>query len=80
MVRAYITKRFYVDLDKATLCFEDASKKVKECDRVKLDRLYDFLDVLYEYFERKTEEEEEELAREEEEEEILEELTEEREE
>jgi len=79
VVRTYIAKRFYVDLDKATLCFEDAKKKVRECDRVELDRLYDFLDVLYEYFERKTEEEEEELAKEEEEE-VLGELMEEREE
>jgi hypothetical protein len=71
-MRVYLTRRFYVELELARVCFEDRKKKVVECDPVKLESLERFLELYAEYLERR-EEEEEELR--EEEEELLEEST-----
>jgi hypothetical protein len=69
-MRVYITKRFYVKLGLARICFEDRKRKVEECDKVELENLGRFLELYAEYLERR---EEEELR--EEEEELLEEST-----
>jgi CO dehydrogenase/acetyl-CoA synthase beta subunit len=71
-MRVYLTKRFYVEFERATICFEDRKRKVSECDAVKLESLERFLELYAEYLERRGEEEEE-LR--EEEEELLEEST-----
>jgi len=60
VIRAYISKKFFIDMDTSTICYSDKKKKILKCDKVDIDRLYRFIELYTEFLERKEEEEEEE--------------------
>jgi hypothetical protein len=60
MIRAYISKKFFIDMDTSTICYSDKKKKILECDKIDVDELYRFIELYAEFLEREKEEEEEE--------------------
>jgi len=60
MIRAYISKKFFIDMNTNTICYSDKKRKILECDKVDIDKLYRFIELYTEFLEREEEEKEEE--------------------